>query len=185
MENTEENQIIAKEDNKLTYLKNFLKIYGFWIVINLVIYLICYHSHLKETLPQAIDCILIAPFAFALVFLPAILLLWFLFKKIKNPYWRCALIALLIPLNNSIYYIIEYNPNIPFTFTQAPVNYTVIIGICSLCWILPLAFITFLLTPKSIFKIKWYAVLTTILMFIFGWIIAYYTLLLPLSKIKI
>ena len=183
MENTEENQIIEKQDNAQIYLKNFLIIYGFWIVINLVIYLICYHSRIKETLPQAIGCILIAPFAFALIFLPAILLLWSLFKKIKNPYWRCVLVSLLIPLNNVIYYIIEYTPTTQDLDSIQDISE--IAGICSLCWILPLAFFTFLLTPKSALKCKWYAVLTVFLMFVFGLIMAYYTLLLPLSKIKI
>lgn len=186
MENTEENQIIENRDNKITYLKNFLKIYGIWVVLNIAIFLICYHSQLKETFLQATFCILVAPFAFALVFSPTIFLLWLLFKKIRNPYWRCVLVSLLIPLNNVFYFIMEYI--FPSKIIRAIFQYSTvseIIGICSLCWILPLAFITFLLTPKSIFKIKWYAVLTTFLMFIFGWIMAYYTLLLPLSKIKI
>ena len=186
MENTEENQIIENKNNKITYLKNFLIIYGIWIVINIVMYFTCYHLRIKEHLPTAIGCVLLAPFAFVLVFLPAIFLLWLLFKKIKNQYWRCILISILIPLNNSIYYIIEDlfpNKYIISIFQYYAVSE--IIGILSLCWMLPFAFITFLLTPKSIFKIKWYAVLTTFLMFIFGWIMAYYTLLLPLSKIKI
>jgi hypothetical protein len=181
MENTEENQIIEKQDNAQIYLKNFLIIYGIWIVLNIIIFLICYHSQLKETFLQAIGCILAAPFAFIIVFSPAIIISWLLFKKIINPYWRCVLVSLLIPLNNVIYYIIEYKLNIPFTFTQAPVNYTIIIGICSLCWILPMTFITLLSTPKEILKCKWYAVLTVVLIFILGWIIAYYTLLLPLT----
>ena len=28
-------------------------------------------------------------------------------KKIKNPYWRCILVSLLIPINNVIYYQIS------------------------------------------------------------------------------
>lgn len=70
-------------------------------------------GELWKTLPWAFGykdslyTFIYAPIGSFIVFLPTIILLYFLFKKIKNYYARVILTAFLIPFTNMIYFFIE------------------------------------------------------------------------------
>ena len=110
---------------------------------------------------------IIAAGLFVIIFSPAILILYLLFKKIKNIKARIVLTAFLIPFTNLIYLLIEqifwgYNAIISF-----------IIGFCALFAVLPLIFIVAAVIPKKLLPIKWFIVITVILTEIFGWILVF------------
>ena len=105
--------------------------------------------------------------SFVIIFSPAILLLYLLFKKIKNVKGRIVLTAFLIPFTNMIYLLIEHLCIEDFAIIS------LIIGFCALFIFLPLSFISILFVPEKWLPIKWQIVITIILTEIFGWILVF------------
>ena len=106
---------------------------------------------------------------YLIIFSPAILILYFLFKKIKNTKGRIFLTAILLPLNNLLYFFIEY------IYSDYSPIFSVMIGAFSLFVVVPLIFIIVMLIPQKILQIKWQAVITIVLTGIFGWIFVIFT----------
>ena len=154
--------------------KNILKILEIWYIVRFIlciIWCLCVgHNNLlniKDFLGSLLFCILepICLLVFtALAFLPAIIVLYFLFKKIKNINLRIILIAFIIPFTNLIYYIIEH-------FLIDFEIFSMIIGFYTLFVFLPTALIVTLCAPKSILPFKKEFIKANILMGIIGWIL--------------
>lgn len=105
---------------------------------------------------------ILGPIADFIAFIPTIFLLYQLFKKFENKFIRVLLTAFLIPFTNLIYFYAE-------ALLKGP-EYSLYIGYFAVFVTLPVIFLTALCTPKSVLPIKWYVILTDILMAIFGWI---------------
>ncbi len=163
--------------------KNILKILGIWLGVILIITFLfgCFLSRFDaEITGEFFWVLIISSFGFFIVFSPAILVLYLLFKKIRNKNLRILLTAFVIPFTNFIYLFIEY-----FCFNDNYKSY--IIGLFTLCFTLPLFFIIGLCTPKSILPIKWNIVKTVVLTAIFGIFLIYLSLFIisNLEDIKV
>lgn len=158
-------------------LKNPLKIFSIWYVITFVLSLNLgyaiftgtdsletFHEHLILWFYATIINPLLLPLIECLVFLPTIIILFFLLKKIKNTNLRILLISFSIPFTNLIYFVFE-SLNSWMAFTS------LLIGAYALFILLPLIFITTICTPKNILPIKWDIIKTTCLTSIFGFIL--------------
>ena len=151
-------------------VKNILKIAGIYYLVSfIIVYLFdLFNNNLALTtvftnIWQNLLFPMIAAGLFVIIFSPAILFLYFIFKKIKNTKIRIVLTAFLIPFTNMVYYLIE---NVLF---RGDTIISLVIGAYSLFVILPLCFISTVFVPKKWLPIKWHIVITVILMEIFGW----------------
>lgn len=146
--------------------KNIFIVIAIWWTLSVIMALM---GELWKTLPwafgykDALYSFIFAPIGSFIVFLPTIILLYFLFKKIKNYYARVILTAFLIPFTNMIYFFIE-GKFLGESF------FSMIIGFFTLCGTLPIVSATALCCPKSILPFKWYIILTNFLMAVLGWI---------------
>lgn len=154
--------------------KNILKVAGIWYGITFVLSLVLgyfLYSWSEEiyTLKTNLEiwayatlAPILIPIITCIIFSPAIILLFFLFKKIKNIDCRILLIAFFIPFTNLIYFIIEnLNNNTPFL--------SLIIGGNTLFTLLPLIFIVTFCTPQKLLPIKWEIIKTSCFTGLLGW----------------
>lgn len=142
--------------------KNFLRIFGVWYVIAFVITIIADKQFLyMPWIGFSLLIPVLVPLLLFLVFLPTIILLYFLFKIIKNKVLRMLLIAFAIPFTNLIYFLI----GIILSFGK---EFSLEIGSYSLFFILPTVFATALCLPKKWLSVKWEIVITSVLMWLFG-----------------
>jgi len=155
-------------------IKNIVKISALWFIINFLgsIPFCVYTAGSKSGgfwhyFSYSFLLLVISPILAALIFLPSIIVLYFLFKKIKNPNSRMVLTAFIIPFNNLIYFAAGCFINDSFWL------FSMITGICMLFYFLPSVLITVLCTPKSWLPQKKYFIFTNILMGIFGWILIF------------
>lgn len=89
-----------------------------------------------------------------LFFLPTYLVLYFLFKKIKNIKTKYILFSISIPLTIFIYFLITYIPCISVYMGLNTLLFT--IGLFWMLFVLPISFITTLCTPKKYLDEKYY-----------------------------
>ena len=153
-------------------VKNILKIAGIYYFVSfIIVYLFdLFNNNFAITtvftnIWQNLLFPMVAAGLFVIIFSPAILVLYFIFKKIKNIKIRIVLTAFLIPFTNMVYYLIE---NVLF---RGDTIISLVIGAYSLFVILPLSFISTVFIPKKWLPIKWQTLITVILMEIFGWLL--------------
>lgn len=155
--------------------KKILKFSGIWygisFTLSVIWCIIAGGTNLTESngfLSALAYCVLLPicmPLAIGIVFSPAIIALYFLFKKIKNKNTRIILTAFIIPFTNLIYLFIEH-----FLFIHTDFEiYSIIIGACALVMLIPTALIVILCTPKSLLPLKKELAYICLLMEIFGW----------------
>ncbi len=153
-------------------VKTSLKIFGIWYIVVFIVSMICiYFSHRQFGIYDIASEILIGilvpiiiPIVVSIIFFPALIALYFLFKKYKSIKARIFLVSFIFPFINAIYYIIErYIGDGSFALTS------MIIGWYSLFVVLPLLFISILCMPKSLLPFKKEAIYTSIIMWIMGW----------------
>lgn len=154
--------------------KKRLKIIGIYYGVNFILSFLwcCVIAGGELTPPNAKDILNILLWSFSMpiillvvsciIFVPAIITLYFLFKKIQCIKYRIILTAFIIPFNNLVYLFIEH-----FYFRSEIISS--FIGFYALFIILPIIFITTLCIPKSLLKFKWEIINTNILTYIFGW----------------
>lgn len=158
--------------------KNILKIFGIYYLVFFLILIILmvpiqivdpsdnnYLLSLSVSVLYPITHIL-----YVLVFLPAIIVLYFLFKKFKGAKARILLTAFLIPFSNMIYYFIEY-----FIINNTDCYVSMFIGFYSIVLLLPSLLFATLFVPKSLLPFKKEVIKTLSLMFLFGWILIFIT----------
>ena len=154
--------------------KKILKIFSIWYAVNIVLEFVfggwvelIQHKHLAFTLAYMLLQPIIAPILFCIIFSPALIGLYFLFKKYSNIKTRMFLVAFLIPFNNFIYLFIEH-----MFFSQNTWDFiSMIIGAYTLFMILPCILITTIFIPKAILPFKKEAIITNFLTGICGWIL--------------
>ena len=156
--------------------KNILKLIGIWYgivsILTLIVGYLLYtgSDNLKtigghlEIWKYAILNPILLPFFACLIFSQTIITLFLLFKKIKNINCRIFLIALLIPLTNLIFFVIE-------NFYNGMGFLSMAIGAYALFILLPLIFIVTLCTPIKLLPLKWEIIKTSIVTSIIGWIL--------------
>ncbi len=153
-------------------IKNILKIYGIWILVNIVFFtswIGIFEPHnvfslemLKYLIVSLLHGIL-TPIIFCLIFSPTIIFLYFLFKRITDEKTKLFLIAFAIPYTNMIYLFFEC-----LILKNEYGIISMLIGSHTLFGLLPLALITTLFIPKSIFPNKYKALITNLLMGFIG-----------------
>ena len=166
-------------------VKNILKIAGIYYLVSFIT-LFLYNllvsnfkiADILGTMGINLLFLIVLAGLFVIIFSPAILVLYFLFKKIKNTKIRIVLTAFLIPFTNMVYYLIE---NVLF---RGDTIITLVIGAYSLFSVLPLCFISTLFVPKKWLPIKWQIVITIMLMEIFGWLLIMFLGFLSLIEDK-
>lgn len=144
--------------------KKIFIITAIWLLSCFIISILA-DRYLMENFNSFLPSLILSPIGCCIAFIPTIFLLYFLFKKVINKFKRVLLTAFLIPFTNMIYFFVEMHLPDPI--------FSLFLGFYSLYATLPIVFITALLTPKSILPIKWYVILTDVLMWIFGWIMIY------------
>lgn len=154
-------------------LKIHLKIFGIFCIVGFALSLIytCLVTvgspiNLLETLSTLGKSFLFTiclPTGFILIFSPAILILYFLFKKYKDAASRIFFVSLIIPLTNWVYFYIEY-----FCFNNNIPTLSMVVGCIMTFWVLPAAFLFALLVPKSVLPYKNDAIITIVLTELFG-----------------
>ena len=159
-------------------MKRILKIAGIWYLTSVICGLgYCIYdavvsnmflSGVIEWLKGIFFFPLVTPFLAVLIFLPAIFILYLLFKKIKNYIVRMVMTAFMIPFNNFVYFQLADK----FNFHNSLEEFVVLIGIYALYAVLPVSFIASLIIPRVLLPIKRYVMGSIVLMFIFGWILA-------------
>lgn len=155
-------------------ISKIFKIYGILclitLLINISLIFFDYYYDLDFTkfLTILSDSVLI-PLAVivlsAVIFSPAIGVLYLLLKKIKNVIVRIFIVAFIVPFSNMIYYLTEYS------IYKDEFGISLTIGFFALFMVLPLTGVTCLFMPKSLLHIKKEVVWTIILMEIIGWIL--------------
>ena len=154
--------------------KNILKIFGIWTLVNIVSYFVftfltAIGTRNLKTFAEAIGAALVfaivSPFIVLIVFLPAIIALYFLFKKVKDSLTRIYLIAFIIPFTNLIYLFIEH-----YFLIGSDGMISMTIGFIMLFMFLPLTLITTFCTPKIFLPIKKDMIITQLLLIVIGWI---------------
>lgn len=159
-------------------MKNILKIAGIWYLTSVICGLGCCIYDVIDSnmivsgvlgwLKGIFFYPLVTPFLAVLIFLPAIFILYLLFKKIKNYIVRMVMTAFMIPFNNFVYYYAANYLDLP----RLVKDYVLYIGGISLFIVLPVSFIASLIIPRVLLSIKKYVTGGIVLMFIFGWILA-------------
>ena len=160
-------------------MKRILKIAGIWYLTSVICGFAAFFraayifndmsfSKITEWLQGIFFYPLMTPFLVVLIFLPAIFILYLLFKKIKNYIVRMVMTAFMIPFNNFIYFQLADNLNLHEYFEA----FTIGTGAIALFGILPVSFIASLIIPRVLLPIKRYVTGGIVLMFIFGWILA-------------
>lgn len=160
-------------------IQKYLKIFGIYYVtyfiLNLAISLfLMFVAGPIENFPDDIFIILLMSAINPLIlimpliaFIPVIILLYFLFKKIKEKKARIFLIAFLIPFLNLIYCVIEHQ------LVGQPEMVSMMIGASVLFIILPLSFVISCCLPKRLLPIKKEVILTIPLMGLFGFVLIF------------
>lgn len=146
--------------------KNILKIIGIWFGVNLILTFLWWYFFERTDFKSVLENFLIlvaSPIGFCILFSPAIIALYFLFKKIQNKNLRILLTAFLIPFNNLIYLAIGH-----FFYNDLEAL-SILGGFASLFMILPIALVVTFCIPKSLLSFKKEAIFTNILMWFFGW----------------
>lgn len=157
-------------------INKILKIYEIWYLITFLMCLLFgffdYDNNLDfvkclTIIGYSIQISFAIPVLSALIFSPAISILYLLFKKIKNVISRIFLVAFIVPFSNMIYYLTEY-----FIYKDE-YGISLIIGFWALSVALPLFGLTSLFIPKSLLPIKQKVLWTIVLMEIIGWILVH------------
>ena len=146
--------------------KNILKIIGIWFGVILILTFLWWFFFERTDFKSVLKYFLIlvaSPIGFCVLFSPAILALYFLFKKIQNKNLRILLTAFLIPFNNLIYLAVGH------FFYDDLESLSVTAGFISLFMFLPVALVATFCIPKSLLPFKKEAILTNILMWFIGW----------------
>ena len=154
-------------------VKTGLKIFGLWYIVCFSALLIysCWSEmkfgnyNILSEIGHSLLAPIILPVLVLIIFLPAFIVLYFLFKKYKSVKARIFLTAFMFPFTNAVYYIIEHYTGDGIELTS------MIIGFYSLFGILPLVFLTALCIPKSLFPYKKEAIITPIIMWFMGWLL--------------
>ena len=157
-------------------INKILKIYGIWyLIVSFICFLLGFFDYgndidimkILSIIGYSIQISFAIPVLSALVFSPAISVLYLLFKKIKNVIARIFLVAFIVPFSNMIYYLTEY-----FIYKDR-YGISLIIGFWALFVVLPLFGLTSLFIPKSLLPIKQKVLWTIVLMEIIGWILVH------------
>lgn len=111
------------------------------------------------TVPIAPIAVLGFPIA---IYMPTIILLYFLFRKIKEKELRMFLIVLLIPLTNFIYYVFEH------FISSGQEVLSIVLAAFLLFFELPTLFLASCILPKKILPFKKEIIVTTLFMFLFS-----------------
>ena len=151
-----------------------LKIFGIWWIVTFISYFVFWflfaigNRNLKsflEIFVASIGFTLLSPLAVLLIFAPAIVTVYFLFKKVKDSLTRIYLIAFIIPFTNLIYLLIEHY----FIFGSDGMM-SMFIGFFILFMFLPLTLITTCFIPKVWLPLKKDMITTQLLLITIGWI---------------
>lgn len=111
-----------------------------------------------------------------ILFMPAFILIYFIFKNTNNTSLKILSFSFLIPSFNLVYFYIESYMSILMIY------YSCVLGALWLFLILPSIFIITLCLPKKILKIKKQILITTFLTFIFGWMLVGIIFLTKISQ---
>lgn len=111
-----------------------------------------------------------------IAFIPAYIVIYFLFKCIKETFLRIFSIAFFIPFFNLLYFYLESFMSVDTIY------YTCILGALWLFVILPCMLITAIILPKSFLKMKTKIIITIILTITCGWSLI--ALIIPIGYIK-
>ncbi|MCQ2958111.1 MAG: hypothetical protein MJ180_04315 [Candidatus Gastranaerophilales bacterium] len=161
-----------KEEYK-KLLKIGLIILAFWFVVNLLL--------LGQDISTAgfssdyiwfLLCLIPFPIYLLIIFSPAIVILYFLFKKFANTKIRILLVAFLIPLLNMIYYFLEH-----FLFHETTGDFiSMAIGFTTLFGVLPISFIITAFIPSKLLPVKKEILITEVLMGVTGLIMMIFSI---------
>lgn len=155
--------------------QNILKIFRIWYAVNFAgsflfsggIGMFINPKNILSTLAYLILEPIVTPILFCIIFSPALICLYFLFKRFSNIKIRMFLVAFFIPFNNFIYLFIEH-----MFFSQNTGDLiSMIIGAYTLFMLLPLVLITTFFIPKTLLPFKKEAIITNFLTGICGWIL--------------
>ena len=163
-------------------IKNILKVAMLWILLVLFFSLLPiligwdYHnwSHIEETLGTIFHCIIMFLLTI-LCFIPTIIFLWFLSKKLKTTFKKILLISFAIPFTNMIYFLVESSINATFSWDSG--FNSMMLGATSLFLLYCLFWCT-LMTPKKWLALKVEILLTSLCMFCFGWVLIFVSIYL-------
>ena len=154
---------------------NILKILGFWlgIISSVSVIYNCFNSigvyTVKDFLHNVGEGILF-PFVILCevlpIFIPTIIILYFLFRKFKCSKARIFLISFLIPFTNMVYFFIDALKTGDGIASQ-------MVGFFAIFCVLPMTAVLTIFTPKSLLPIKFDILKTCGLMFVFGWILIF------------
>lgn len=122
-------------------IKTCSKIFGIWCLFNALYILIICHDNLIQYLGLFILSLL-GFITIFVAFIPLILLLYFLFKKIINSNYRVLITSFLIVLTNAVYFFVAKNTNFEY--------YVIIFSALLLFWFLPTIFLSVIFLPNSI-----------------------------------
>lgn len=111
-----------------------------------------------------------------MLFMPAFILIFFIFKNTNNTSLKILSFSFLIPFFNLVYFYIESYMSISMIY------YSCVLGALWLFLILPSVFIITLCLPKKILQIKKQILLTTFLTFLLGWMLVGITFLTKISQ---
>ena len=154
---------------------NILKIAGLWLGIISIVSIIynCFNCSSIYTVKDFLHSVgegILLPFAILgetlPIFIPTIIILYFLFRKFKGYKTRIWLVSFLIPFTNMVYFFIDAIKTGDGISSQ-------MIGFWAIFFILPMITVLTLFTPKSLLSIKSEILKTCGLMFAFGWILIF------------